>query len=108
MSALDTLVQSTIKVVSTHREMKRAHADGANEAARKRYTKTLISALDALDRNLEAFLKSAPKSGTAPPPPFDWNGAARATIALAKLVVGSKGKSTKEVIDIIDAEVVKS
>jgi hypothetical protein len=109
MNTLDTLVRAAIKVVTTHREMKRAHADGASEEARKRYRKTMIAALDALDRALEAFVKSAPKPGAAPAPtqPFDWNGAVKAGIAALGFVTRVKNaKTSREVIEIIDAEIV--
>lgn len=108
-SPLNNLVQATIKVVTTHREMKRAHRDGANEAARKRYRATMISALDKLDSALEAFAKTEPKPGAparAPSPPIDWGGMVKAGLAVFRLTQKIKGKTPPEVADIIDAEIV--
>lgn len=106
MNPLDTLIRAAIKVIAMHRTLKTAHKDGANAEAKKRYGSEMQRALEALDRALEAFLKGRPAGEI--PPPFDWNGALKAGLAIARMVTSSKGKTAAEVIETIDATVTSS
>jgi hypothetical protein len=103
MKELDTLVRTAVAVVKTRREARRADADGANDAAKKKYGAAFSSALDDLDKAVVALAKKPKKPG-APAAPFDWAGIAKTAIAMFRMA--KSVKRGRPIEDVIDGEVV--
>lgn len=112
MKELHAVVRAAVAVVKARADARRATEDEVSEKSLVRYRKAFSTALDGLEKSLEALSKVS-KAGSAPhqaSATFDWAGIAKAGIAVAKAVNRAKreGRPVASVVgEIIDAEIVE-
>jgi hypothetical protein len=106
---ISTVIRAASRVVSAHRDLKRARAEEAAEPTRVKYRKALSEALEALDKAVVAAAKFA---RTTPPEtsgkPFDWAGPLKVALKGLRLVNELRGGrvSPDRALDVIDAEII--
>ena len=111
MKELHAVGRAAVAVDKARRDARRATEDEVPEKSLAKYRKAFSSALDGLEKSLEALSKVS-KAGSAPQASatFDWAGIAKAGIAVAKAVNRAKreGRPVSSVVgEIIDAEIVE-
>lgn len=96
------LLKAVITVVRAYRAMKNPDRDRTEPAQKKRWA-ALRGALEELDAAAVAY-----KPPRAASPGFDWTGAGKAVAAGLRLLQKLQGaKTTREVADVIEGEIVE-